>query len=215
MTTAEKLSKVYVGVEKTEALNAELEQALYGTNEGVKSFYDEFWDAYQQNGQRGAWANAFYNIGWDDISYNPKYPIKGGRGENCYAMFGYSAITDTKVDIDMSMAGQTGSFFVSCFYLKTIRHIKIHENETFTSWFTNCNALENITFDGTIAQNGLNLQWSTKLSRASIENIIGCLSPNTTGLTVTLSKTAKEAAFTADEWDALIATKTNWTISLV
>jgi hypothetical protein len=34
-------------------------------------------------------------------------------------------------------------------------------------------------------------------------------------MSVTFSKKAKEAAFTADEWEALIATKPNWTISLV
>jgi hypothetical protein len=32
---------------------------------------------------------------------------------------------------------------------------------------------------------------------------------------VTFNKTAKESTFTADEWAALIATKSNWTFSLL
>lgn len=90
-----------------------------------------------------------------------------------------------------------------------------HDNNiTFESWFYNCNALENIAFEGTISNN-INLQWSTKLTKASITSIINALSPTTSGLTLTLSRVAKESAFTTDEWEALIATKSNWTISLV
>jgi hypothetical protein len=80
--------------------------------------------------------------------------------------------------------------------------------------FGRLNNLEEIRFEGVIGQNGLNLQWSTKLSRESIESIINALSTATSGLTVTISKTAKENAFTDEEWASLIATKPNWTISL-
>lgn len=98
--------------------------------------------------------------------------------------------------------------------LVTIDKIICNKNTTFNSTFNELGALENITFEGELAKNGLNLQWSTKLSKASIQSVINVLSATTSGLTVTLSKTAKEAAFTADEWSALIATKPNWTISL-
>lgn len=76
-------------------------------------------------------------------------------------------------------------------------------------------SLEEIRFEGVIGQNGLNLQHSMLLSKASIESIINALSTTTSGLAVTLSKTAVNNAFTADEREALIATRTNWTISLV
>lgn len=83
-----------------------------------------------------------------------------------------------------------------------------------TSTFTGCSALENIKVKGTIIGN-INFQWSTKLTKASITSIINALSSTTSGFTLTLSKTAKEAAFTTEEWNALVATKSNWTISLV
>lgn len=75
--------------------------------------------------------------------------------------------------------------------------------------------MKNITFtdDSVIAAN-IQFNHCTGLTKASITSIINALSSSTSGKTLTLSKTAKEAAFTADEWSALIATKSNWTISL-
>jgi hypothetical protein len=85
---------------------------------------------------------------------------------------------------------------------------------------------ELILLDGTkIGVNGFNVQWSNNLSHDSIVSIINALSTTTSGLTVTLSKTAVNKAFetsdgandgsTSTEWTTLIATKSNWTISLV
>lgn len=88
-------------------------------------------------------------------------------------------------------------------------------NVTFvSSTFSQCTALEEIRIRGTMITS-TNFQWSTKLTKASITSIINALSPTRSGLTLTLSKTAKESAFTTDEWEALIATKSNWSISLV
>jgi hypothetical protein len=105
-------------------------------------------------------------------------------------------------------------------YLKTIDKVILKDDgsQKFVNTFNYDNALENITFEGVIGQNGFNMQWSTKLSKASITSIINALSPDTSGLTVTLSRQAVISAFgstTSDEWLNLIATKSNWTISLV
>lgn len=85
--------------------------------------------------------------------------------------------------------------------------------------------LTNFTLNSKITKKGFNVQWSPKLSKESIISIINALSDTTTALTVTLSKTAVNNAFetakgnadgsTSEEWAALIATKQNWTISLV
>lgn len=86
------------------------------------------------------------------------------------------------------------------------------------SAFANCNALEEIRIAGVIEQNEFDIHWSTKLSKASITSIIAHLSTTTSGLSVTLSKTAVETAFgstTSTEWTTLIGTRSNWTISLV
>ena len=77
-----------------------------------------------------------------------------------------------------------------------------------------CIELRNITFSGTIGKD-IDFQKSTKLTKASIESIINALSSTASGVTVTFSQIAVNNAFSTDEWNALIATKPNWTISLV
>ena len=87
-----------------------------------------------------------------------------------------------------------------------------------TGNFARCYNLVTLIVEGTIGSNGLDLQWSTKLSKVSITSIINALSTTTSGLSITLSKTAVESAFgstTSAEWKSLIATKSNWTISLI
>ena len=92
--------------------------------------------------------------------------------------FAYSAIT-TLGDIDFkSVTTAIGTYgwngaFTGCQSLHTIRKLVFYETnpEFHTGMFTNCSNLENITIDGVIAKNGLNLQWSTKLSKASYESI--------------------------------------------
>lgn len=92
--------------------------------------------------------------------------------------------------------------------------ITTYDNST----FQHVSHLRDIRFTGVIAKGVVNFQWSPNLSKASIESIINALSPTTQKLNCTFSKTAVNNAFgstTADEWTALIATKPNWTITLV
>jgi hypothetical protein len=105
----------------------------------------------------------------------------------------------------------------SCNRLHTIDKLILQDNgsQTFTSVFHGAAALENIVIEGVIGQNGFDVRSSTKLSKASIESIMAALSTTTSGLTVTLSKTAVNNAFTTEEWAALVSQHTNWTISLI
>lgn len=107
--------------------------------------------------------------------------------------------------------------FQNCYALKTIDKLTFNQGKTAefgTASFLNCTALENVIMEGVIANNGLNLQHSTKLSKASLENIIGCLSKDASGKTVTFSKTAVDNAFTEAEWDKILEENSNWTFSL-
>lgn len=94
----------------------------------------------------------------------------------------------------------------------------------FSNAFSNTNIKELIIVSGVIGKNGLNLQWSTSLNKASIESVINALSSTTSGLTVTLSKTAVNNAFGINVDDAstypegseyynLRQSKSNWTVS--
>ena len=97
--------------------------------------------------------------------------------------------------------------------------------------FNRCFALEELqTYYDPNDSNGyltgdLDLQYSTKLSRTSIENLINGSSPITSDKTITLSLTAVNKAFetsegandgeTSTEWLTLKDTKPNWTFVLV
>lgn len=83
-----------------------------------------------------------------------------------------------------------------------------------------------ILLDGTvIGKNGFNVSWANGLPHDDLVGIVNALSNETSGLSVSLNKQAVNKAFetssgandgsTSAEWLALIATKPNWTISLV
>lgn len=153
------------------------------------------------------------------------------KATNTQYMFNGSSFTRIgAVDVSGSTnSTPLDSVFTNCRSLVTIDKIipktATGGYNTFSSTFGNCNALENVTFEGTISTNGLNLQYSKNLSHDSIVNIINVLSTTTSGLSITLSKEAVNKAFetsvdladgvTSAEWLDLIATKQNWTISLV
>lgn len=236
------------GLAEVSHLNDELEQILYGTDTGGKSFYDEFWDDYQGNGSRVDYDLAFGGKGWTIDTFKPKYDIIPSTAymlfrkseiavdiveylnelgvkldfSNCTGLlYAFSLCPVTRVgEIDGRASGASITFDSVFYYADKLHTIdKLYLSETKPNFnnitFGYCTRLVNLTLEGTIRNNGLNLQWSKNLSKASIENIIGCLSSSTSGLTITLSKTAVNNAFTTDEWNTLIATKKNWTISLV
>jgi len=118
--------------------------------------------------------------------------------------------------IDISNAGtRTSGLFSFCAKLVTIDKLVVAANNAFVSIFQNCDALENLTVEGAIGVSGLNVQWSTKLSKVSIISVVNALSETTSGLSVTLSKIAVNNVFTTAEWATLAGTKSNWTINLV
>lgn len=168
---------------------------------------------------------AFMNLFKDNMVYG--YSLKKALEDckvtlntaNCTNMdyaFYYSYVNETGV-IDTRSANSLNGVFANTSLLHTINKLilKADGSQTFSGVFTDSPKLQNLVIEGVIGKNGFDIHWSTELTKASITSIINALSDSTTGKTLTLSKTAKEAAFTADEWSKLIATKSNWTISLV
>lgn len=234
MTIAEKITRakadydaVYEGGKakafaEVEPINADLEQILYGKDTGGRGFYDEFWDAFQNYGNRVDYNHAFYGLGWDENTFKPKYDFIAGRS---YNMFAWSYIKQIDKVVDISKSQQIYGTFAYCYKLHTIKKFAVNENCVFSNDFKDCVELVNLTIEGTIGKNGFDVHWSTKLSKESIKSIINALSATTSGLAITFSKTAVNKAFetaegandgsTSAEWNALIAPKSNWTISLV
>ena len=151
-------------------------------NAGQKAEYDRFWDNYQQNGNRTNYADAFFNLGWNDETYQPKYNIViVGNG---YACMSYSIITNTKVNIDISKATSVTNFFAHCIRLNTIQKLVVSEDITYNGMFSGCTALENITIEGVIG-NDIDFKDCSKLTHESLMSIINALKDFTTLKNVT------------------------------
>lgn len=140
------------------------------------------------------------------------------------ATTGFSqAFCDCKITavptIDTRSASNVGNMFWNANELVTVEKLilKNDGSQSCTNTFNGVPALQNIVIEGKFGKS-VDVKTATKLTRASIESFVNSLSDTATGQTLTLSKTAVESAFgstTAAEWTALVATKSNWTISLV
>lgn len=223
-----------------------------GKEAGKQAEYDSFWDSYQEYGAKRYYGGAFAGTGWTEKTFKPKYDMTNiyntnnmffdcgikddltqildnlgltmSLDDNCSnatMMFAYSDFTRLP-ELNM-VSCTTSTVFANTPNLETIDKIKVSETTTYNAWFNNCYALKNVIFEGVIAQNGLNFQSSHNLSRESITSIIYALSPITTGLSITLSKTAINNAFSGGgvwgvdsaAWTSLVNLRSNWTITLV
>ena len=61
--------------EKVLQLKTDLDEVYQA---GVKSEYDRFWDAFQQNGKKQSYAYSF--VDWYDEAFTPKYDIVPNSG---------------------------------------------------------------------------------------------------------------------------------------
>lgn len=240
-TIAENQQKVYdAGYAKGQAAS------------GGASYYDEFWDAYQDYGKRTNYASAFAGLGWRN-AFHPKYDIVPTAGYMIFRNFylydsqtmhygslkkaleeqgvtlDFSKCTNMQYAfnwlqtcdigiVDLSSCTISDSMFAYSF-LSTIDELVLSEKTQIASnMFAGVELLTHLIVSGVIASNGFDIHWSTELDKESITSIISCLSTTTSGLAVTLSKTAVNNAFdggsTGAEWLALIGTKPNWTINL-
>lgn len=133
---------------------AEMGAAVRAIESG-DNFYDAFWDAYQENGNRKDYINAFgtsstgANI-WNDSNFKPKYDIKP---RDAASMFYNSKITDLVkileeqgVVFDTSqVTGNTTYMFGQCSELTTVPPIDFTSAKYLTGCFMNCKKLKKIT----------------------------------------------------------------------
>ena len=174
-----------------------------GQEQGKQAQYDEFWDAYQDEGNRTDYAYAFAR--WRIGVFKPKYKIKPIGAITM--MFAYSQLTDiaqlledARVTLDTSEAtgfreftsygsitripeistigaSSLNSIFYNAPYLHTIDNL-IFKDDGSQTWdspsFKGLASLVNIEIEGKIGAN-LNMSNSSKLSYDSLINIINNL----------------------------------------
>ena len=218
---------------------------------GKQAWEDAFWETYQQSGTRTNYASGFGGTGWTSDNFKPKYDIKPVNATYMFRACGISGdlvelLDNLGVTLDFSECTAANELFSNTYNLtrvgvldfskisgasigncfawsgvKRIDQVIVTPDTRLDNFPGAAQKLESITFEGTIAQRGLDLSYSTKLNRESIESIINALSDDTSGLSITLSETAVNNAFWSEEmesldvdWDVLINSKPNWTIVL-
>lgn len=210
---------------------ADNEPKIYaeGIEQGKQAERNAFWDTLQNYGKRNVYYNAFtsahYANIWTDKIFNPKYEINcTGNIDGARSLF-FSCVFLTDIKVPVNVEGVLVSqSFCYCERLKRIPLLKVNEQTTWMNSFLKCYELQELTIEGTIGQSGLDLKDSTKLTKASIESIIGNLdqTEGSPARSITLSLMAVNKAFEGgadgDEFTDVCASARalgNWTISLM
>lgn len=196
---------VAVGGDTTEAYNK-------GFEDGKKSEYDTFWDAFQDPTARSSYFYTFASNAWNSKTYNPKYPIVPNNNDGANNGIGFAYwyntwITDTKVSI--TAKGNARRVFYQCKSLVTIPELIFDGVTDISDAFRGCAKLETLICGGSLDINGLNLSDCTKLTHDSLMSVINCLAPTSTTLTATFGST-NLAKLSADE--IKIATDKGWSL---
>ena len=208
---------------------------------GEEVAHNTFWDAIQEGGKRTTYTYAFAY--WGNIEFYPKHqikptlcgylffcskiktipegtPIDFSQATSMTYIFSSCSVEAVYVDISTVSSSDLSAMFGWSSNIRYINHIILKDDgsQKLNYMFDNCYALESVAFSGKF---GANISFSacTKLDHDSIASIVNALLETASGKTLTLSKTAVNKAFeggsTGAEWLDLIATKSNWTISLV
>ena len=121
-------------------------------------------------------------------------------------------------DIKIPVVPKYGGTWQGCTSLERIEAVRCDENTVFDATFADCSRLKYVGFLGVIGQD-LNMGTCSWLSKDGFIKVFECLSDTASGKTATFKKTAVSTAFgtpeSSTEWQNLVATKQNWTISLV
>jgi hypothetical protein len=220
MSIAEKLTTIAENDQKLSKLNQQLMDILSGVDSGGKGYYDEFWDIFQQNGNRTNYTYGFAGAGgvWNEMNFKPKYPLRPVQAQAMFFGCGVKNFTahlkNNGITLDLSKttsihelffcasteivpkidAAGRGSLLSMFGYsgVKEIEEFVCGADNTFSATFTDARHLVSVKFSGVIANN-IDLHWSTLLSKESITSLINTLSSSTNDKVLTLSQTAVNA----------------------
>ena len=179
-------------------------------------------------------ANLFANSGITDLKgICERQGITLDFSQVTYSSYTFNNSAVTRLPLlDVRNIPNCANLFTSAINLESIDGIILNENGTQTfgnstgsNWTIYSAKIKRfIILEGVIGANCY-FNTCTALDKTSITSIINALSNTTNGLSLSLSKTAVDSAFEevydrgdgswTTEWSNLVATKPNWTISLV
>ena len=106
--------------------------------------------------------------------------LKAAAINNSMNAFGQSEVVRIgEVDISVGTGNYWQGTFEQCTKLHTIEKLVLSEKVYPLSMFTNCFQLQNLTIEGTIGQNGFNVQNASLLTHDSLMSIINALQDKT------------------------------------
>ena len=150
---------------------------MRGHENGLEDARHNFWDAFQENGNRKTYNYSF--CGWTDEYYNPKYPISLEGANSVGNTYNSSKITDTKVPIIASCQTLV-TLFSNSTQLVTIPHLDVSGvTNLIDRCFNSCTRLENLTMVGSINANGFDVSPCKKLTKTSLISILTALADKT------------------------------------
>ena len=168
--------------EEVAPLNAELENTLNGVDTGGKSYYDEFWEQFQNGGTRKTYSYAFRQSSIEYI--RPKYKIAPSEIDGAQCIFRQCGklrkIEADYVDFSQMPYGTyaTGSLyyiFSECFYLEEVEDVGFSpcymHTQTF-AWCTRLRTIAKITVDENTQYSSTFLRCD-KLKNLTIAGTIG------------------------------------------
>ena len=100
--------------------------------------------------------------------------------EGLYYTFFHCDSAEEIEDIGIQAEFYMARSYSNCRKLKKIECVRVDENTKYDYTFEAAESLEDVIFEGIIGQNGLNLQWSKKLTIESMRSIISRLQDKST-----------------------------------
>lgn len=219
---------------KTDLLTLDqMPQEIKGIETGSSdNYYDTFWNAFFENGERTDFSYAFYGSHWNDEIYPFDRTIKPINGANL--MFAYANVSKV-YNVDLSectigfscqgstikefglidcskMASSSFAPFPTCRQLEYVEKIIFNRNIKFArTAFSNCDKLTHFIADGEIGSN-FYIQYSPLLTTESVSSIISALIDLTgvTGQTIQFHANVK-AKLTETQIASI--TSKNWTLA--
>ena len=205
-----KLTEDLERISANNTLMAEKQQQVFesgvaiGQEQGKQAQYDEWWDEFQDYGNRTWYWGAFAGPGWTDKTLKPKHPIRID-GTIGYTFRSCEATVLPRVEM---ISTDCSNLYYGATKARKIHLVLLNGGKNFTAAFSSCSNLENVTIEGLIGAN-ISFSSSSKLTDASVQNIIDHLADVTgqTSLKITFHNTvgsklteAQKEQITAKNW---------------
>lgn len=145
-------------------------------------YYDAFWDAYQENGNRTDYGYTFAGKGWNDETFKPKYNIVPTSADNIFTYTGIcdlvKCLNDAGVSFDMSNWNCSLYLAQNTKYLQTLPVLDCRKTTNLNYFIFNCDVLRSIEkvilkADGSQGFTAYSFGTLPKLEEIRFEGVIG------------------------------------------